>query len=154
MITCGVTVVVDGPVLVWVVVSSRRATPAATHDDGPSTAAGLPVDPCCWAVLTMLSNAATIAVAGVGGVFDLAGDAGVSAAAWRPPELEVTAWVPVTVDGAEVVDVFVVGGVVVLPAVVDGVGAVVGVVVVGDAAVFDELDDDVVDAVDVVVGAV
>lgn len=99
----------------------------------------------------MLSNAATIAVAGVGGVFDLAGGAGVSAAAWRPPELEVTAWVPVTVDGAEVVGAPAAGEVVVPPAVVEGV---VGVDPVVDATVVDELDEDVVDAVDVVVGAV
>ncbi|MCX6470304.1 MAG: hypothetical protein NTW76_13450 [Corynebacteriales bacterium] len=81
--------------------NSRRATPAATHDDGPSTAA-VPVEPCCWAVVKMLNNAATIAVAGVGGAVG----ADDCTAACRPPEVEeVTVPVAVAVDGADVVDV-------------------------------------------------
>ena len=124
------------------------------------------MDPCCWdpAVLKMLNNAATIAVAGVGGAFGAPVGAGVSAALCRPPEPVGTA--PAAGDGAELVNVPAAGDVPVLPEVeavgvelrdggtavvgTEDVGAVVDVVPLVVGAVFRGAD---VDAVGVPVGA-
>ncbi|MEH3153956.1 MAG: hypothetical protein PGN29_00925 [Gordonia paraffinivorans] len=99
----------------------------------------------------MLNNAATIAVAGVGGTEGATTGAGVSTAAWRPPALGGTASVPGDVDCSGAGDVPAWAEVLVPPVVAADVA---GVEVVVDDALEGVVDEGVVaPALLLVVGA-